>query len=432
MVRLIFIPALVLLLGCVDQTRDVAEAGSPSGQAAVTGSTSTGANSATAVQSNAQELSPKLKVLTNVGENIILPAYQLLRDEAASFVSAESVVSEYCAAIGTDAEFEKFTQTLTRLEALGDSIQAVEVMLVGPLVTGGSGLHNRIHPYSEFQLASCSLDQAVVSHTDGDYDIEIRASNQKGFPAIEYLLANTNLEHTCPAQVPATQKWNDLAAQAQKTQRCNLALTIASDLSLAAQQAYDAWSPANGNYLAEFTAEENVGDNFQALSDALFYIEKNTKSRKLTVPLGLDSDCSATTCGELVESPYLGSSLRNIVKNLETFLLVFDGGEGFGFDDVIDEAGFPEVSRRFRDQVLAAKISAEANTATLAEQVQRLQASNDSRSCVNAFANPTSIEADFPACALAGLVKRVTDDLKIDFVTIVEVSIPGNVQSDND
>jgi hypothetical protein len=117
---------------------------------------------------------------------------------------------------------------------------------------------------------------------------------------------------------------------------------------------------------------------------------------------------------------------------LETFLLVFGGGEGFGFDDVIDEAGFPEVSRRFRDQVLAAKSSAEANTATLAEQVQRLQASNDSRSCVNAFANPTSIEADFPACALAGLVKRVTDDLKIDFVTIVEVSIPGNVQSDND
>jgi hypothetical protein len=29
-------------------------------------------------------------------------------------------------------------------------------------------------------------------------------------------------------------------------------------------------------------------------------------------------------------------------------------------------------------------------------------------------------------------VKRVTDDLKIDFVTIIEVSIPGNVQSDND
>jgi hypothetical protein len=26
----------------------------------------------------------------------------------------------------------------------------------------------------------------------------------------------------------------------------------------------------------------------------------------------------------------------------------------------------------------------------------------------------------------------VTDDLKIDFVTIIEVSIPGNVQSDND
>jgi hypothetical protein len=30
------------------------------------------------------------------------------------------------------------------------------------------------------------------------------------------------------------------------------------------------------------------------------------------------------------------------------------------------------------------------------------------------------------------MVKRIVDDLKIDFVTIVNVSIPGGSQADND
>jgi hypothetical protein len=50
---------------------------------------------------------------------------------------------------------------------------------------------------------------------------------------------------------------------------------------------------------------------------------------------------------------------------------------------------------------------------------------------VNAAAAP-DVESDLVGCRLVGLLKRVSDDLKIDFVTIVGVSIPDGVQSDND
>ena len=117
---------------------------------------------------------------------------------------------------------------------------------------------------------------------------------------------------------------------------------------------------------------------------------------------------------------------------METFLLIYEGGADFGFDDIIEQAGFPDVNQRFRDQVIAARTNAENASVGLAEQVKTLRDSGRSADCVNAYANPDAEDKSFSACNLAGLVKRVTDDLKIDFVTIIEVSIPGNVQSDND
>ena len=51
--------------------------------------------------------------------------------------------------------------------------------------------------------------------------------------------------------------------------------------------------------------------------------------------------------------------------------------------------------------------------------------------CNNAFADPDT-SSDLVGCRLTGAVKRITDDLKIDFVTIVGVLIPDSAQADND
>jgi hypothetical protein len=67
----------------------------------------------------------------------------------------------------------------------------------------------------------------------------------------------------------------------------------------------------------------------------------------------------------------------------------------------------------------------------LTDQIASIQSIDDETNCTNSEANPDDDSA-LDACSLAGLIKKITDDLKIEFVSIVNVPVPGRVQSDND
>ena len=114
------------------------------------------------------------------------------------------------------------------------------------------------------------------------------------------------------------------------------------------------------------------------------------------------------------------------------FKRLFSGADGQGFDDFIRSEGFPEVSERMLTNVDNAISIANSLTGTLVEESARITSSAEETACSNAFASPDSANSDYGACRLNGAVKRVTDDLKIDFVTITGTNIPEGAQSDND
>ena len=89
------------------------------------------------------------------------------------------------------------------------------------------------------------------------------------------------------------------------------------------------------------------------------------------------------------------------------------------------------MAERFRANTQALIDHIDGIDTPLNEQVLAIESQGRATECMNAFANPDT-PAELSACSLVGLVKRVTDDLKIDFVTIVGVSVPGNAQTDND
>ena len=68
----------------------------------------------------------------------------------------------------------------------------------------------------------------------------------------------------------------------------------------------------------------------------------------------------------------------------------------------------------------------------MGSQVVAIKGEAQETECTNAYTNPDTVSEAFPMCTLYGLVKRIVDSLKIDFVTIVNVDIPGGSQSDND
>ena len=133
-----------------------------------------------------------------------------------------------------------------------------------------------------------------------------------------------------------------------------------------------------------------------------------------------------------MESKYSKNSLQNIKSNALAFLEIFEGGTGRGFDDVISEAGFSEVNQSMQTAVADVISAIDTIDTPLYEQALSIDSSAEVTACTNAFSNPGTMDLALPACTLNGLMKRITDLMKIAFVTIVGVNLPSGVQSDND
>jgi hypothetical protein len=206
---------------------------------------------------------------------------------------------------------------------------------------------------------------------------------------------------------------------------------LSEDIAVASTLIHDSWTSEAEPFRDAFLDPTQLGDNFQLMTDALFYIETFSKSQKLTIPLGIDDKCTSLTCSELIESPYSETSLRNLEINANEFLTIFNGGEGLGFDDLIVDEGFADITQRFQTQLADVNERINGSTDSLVDQIGKPESAGTDTDCINAFANPDS-QSSYSACSVAGLIKKVTDDLKIEFVTIVGVAIPGRVQSDND
>ncbi len=415
------------LAGCVDKSRDVS---SPAVGAGSTGPDTTSGSSTNTDSS--EDGFDRQAMMTNLADNVFIPNYQATANLAQEFSSDTGSLATYCGSVGTEDESSDHQVARSDWISLMDAVQKTEMHVVGPALSNDEALQNRVHSYSAGTLATCALDQAVIiANGDEDFQVANRAFNQRGMGAIEYLLFNANLEHSCSSQIDLTASWNDLPEATRKDQRCDLALKLAKDVSAASDLIVDQWTAGDEAYRSEFLAEANLGDNFQMLSDGLFYFETFTKSQKLMIPLGLNDKCSSQTCPSLIESPYSETSLRNIRTNSAEFLRIFNGDSGLGFDDLIINEEHSDIAARFQSQLADIDNKLAQISVSLKDQVAQVGADASDSICVNGFANPDT-ESSIEACSLSGLLKRVTDDLKIEFVAIVGVALPGRVQSDND
>ena len=121
------------------------------------------------------------------------------------------------------------------------TVQATEMHAIGPAAENADALRSQMLSYASGTLSTCGLDISAVLNEEEDFDIGTRSLNQRGFGAIGYLLFNEDLTHTCAAQVPETQSWDDRTEDDRELARCNLARTVASDVAAAANEVNDEW-----------------------------------------------------------------------------------------------------------------------------------------------------------------------------------------------
>ncbi len=399
---------------------------------ACTGGGSSGGDSSDAI---APVPSPEnfdyFSMFINLVDVVILPNYETLSASASNLSDANGPLANYCAAIGSSEETTALGDARAAWLAAMSDFQLTEAHQIGPILKDAGALRSRLITPEDSNFSTCGIDQSTLLSRKPDFGIETRLANQKGLSALEYLLFNEQLDHTCPAQIPETQNWNERTEQQRRLFRCEHAMLLAQDIASAATAVERAWQVDGDNYRAEFAYPDNAEAIISLLSEALFYVEISLKDVKLGPVIGLHNRCSRVACPDNVESPYSQTSLHNIADNLQSFRDLFTGREGLSFDDIIRSEGVAEVSQRIVQQVDDALALLDAAPASLSAQAQSQLALNDDTACINSAANPDADQTAH-ACALHGLVKRITDSMRTDFITVVNLDLPERAQSDND
>jgi len=362
-------------------------------------------------------------MVAHLAEQVLLPTYEAFASRAAELGPA---VDAYCAALGGEQESTARDAAQDGWRAAMLEWQAAEVMLVGPAAMDGHALRDLI--YSWPFTSTCAVDREVMErHLDPDaYDIASELSNRRGLPALEHVLFSTSLEHTCSAASPP-KGWDALTDAVRAQARCGFAQAAAADLAALADAVATGWRADGGNYVAQLARAGDSGSDIGSpqeaanlLSDAMFYIDTQTKDMKLGEPAGIaDNSCGAVEepCADELESRTSGHSKENVIRNLEGFRMLYSGDPdpadpgGLGFDDFLVGLNQGDVAEQMASDIDDAIAAAGAIPGTLEEALG---------------ADRDSVVVTYDA------VKTVTDSLKSQFLTILGLDIPDGAAGDND
>ncbi len=382
---------------------------SGSGGAGAVGNVDASADVA-APQLDAGEFS-RAALLRSLG-NCALETYKTARDRA----------GELAAALDDPAAELHGSRVATAWALAIDAWQQAELMQFGPAATpekpGGQDLRYQI--YSWPNVSYCSVDDQILKLGYEQPGFENSVANQRGLGALEYLIFHAPPTNSCSPSLPINRpdRWPALAVDAIEARRLAYARVAARDVRARAAALVDAWT---ANFLSTFTGA-GPGNSvfptdqiaFNAVTNAMFYLEKEVKDEKLARPLGKSELCTATFCPELLESRFANRSKQHIRSNLIGFEKLFTGcGPGFyGFADLLTASGAGQLATTMGNDVDAAIAAVDAiEEADLGAALAADRASVD---------------------ALYEAIRQVTTALKIEFVTILDLELPDGTQGDND
>ncbi len=359
-------------------------------------------------------------LLASVGAAVVLPAVEAFAAEAAALQEAVDAWDAALAADG-DGATARATAQGAFLGAMG-RWQVVEVLQFGPTASslsalGGADLRDAI--YSWPTSLPCRVDQEIVEAawgTEGWVDAEL--PNVLGLDALEYLLFREDAGNGCPPIAAINEgDWQALDPDEIDRRRAAYAAVLAAAVAATADALVDAWAPGGGDFGAELAAAgqgstlfPSEQDALDELFEALFYVELVTKDRKLARPLGL-RDCFDPTCPLDLELRWSDGGRDAIAANVEGFRLLFGGGGGDGFDDLLRAIDQDALVDGIEGALLGVDAALDALPAGLAD---------------------TLAEEPDALLALHDALKDLTDRLKGDFALLLSLQIPTDAAGDND
>ena len=308
-----------------------------------------------------------------------------------------------------------------------DAWQEAEVMQFGPLgptsLPGGQGLRDAF--YSWPLIGRCQIDRAIANKTYASADFGKGLVTTRGLGALEYLLFYAGEGNGCGSSedINASGTWAALSKEELAGRRAAYAKVVASELSARSGALVELWTTS---YLATFTTAGNGSTVYRtadaalnSVFDALMYVDSITKDRKVAIPIGLvdPAACDAPPCPELLESKYAVRGKHHVRSNLVALRKLVTGCDpefkGQAFDDLFDARGAGSVGDELDADLVAAIAAVDAFPHASFEDAM-------------AKGDLAAIEK------LRAAIKRVTDTLKTDFVTVLHLDLPMRVAGDMD
>lgn len=369
------------------------------------------------------------KMLINIGTNIIARDVEAF---ATQVPVLKNSLRQYCEALslGSTARREE-TQAQLDWERVMLAFHAVQAAPFGPLMDNGRELNDFL--YSWPLLNTCDIDRRVVDNSKATVDVNSLKLNVRGLGAVEYLLFEKSLKSTCNLRAhPTMADWNARDDQSKKIERCAWAQELVKDIEVKATSLQNKWSTQNGNFtkhLIDGSRYRSMKESINALTDALSNIEK-VKDLKLGRPLARHKDCASEKCPRDVEHLYSGLSLASVEAQLKAFRAIFVGSystqSGFGFDDLLEQAGRSDVANKViasLDKALAS-VRAAQNQGSLIEQIDAM----DATLCKASTMSDRKVEI----CAVHADVRDVAFLLKTEVLAALALRAPPTHQGDND
>jgi predicted lipoprotein len=305
------------------------------------------------------------------------------------------------------------------------SWQRAEIFRFGPAAPmaedpGGRDLRAPIYFFPLF--SRCRVDEQTESRAYERAAFAASSFNARGLSALEYLLFYGGADNGCASHSDLNDEglWDALGSTERARRKAAYAAVLGGDVLAGVGALREAWG--SGGFRAELVGAgtgssvyESEQTALNAVNRGLFYVEVELKDLKLGRPLGLTTQCSSPPCPEFVESPYALVSTQSMADNLVGFRRLFQGcgedNEGVGFDDWLGAVGAADTAER----MLAALDAAEAAVARLEPPFERALTENQAA-----------------ALDVHTAVKGITDLLKSEMVSVLDLELPMGSEGDND
>jgi predicted lipoprotein len=293
------------------------------------------------------------------------------------------------------------------------NVQQLEVMQFGLIEGARDNFYN--WPLND----SCRLDVQIASAPLEDFDTV--SNSRRGLNAVEYILFKPEVLASCASQFSAISTWqSDNTSAEQKLARCEYAKRISADLVVTATELKA--ELVNYDITSEFTSLQAAANS---ISDALFYIDKQTKDAKIRDVLPQES--TGVFSANLLESQFALVSKTHLKNNLIGAKAILQAG----LNDYLIASGQQSIATEMiltLDNAITNidAISGNMNTA--------ITGASEASACINNAANGTyDGSSDIQSiCALQFNIKEFTDILKFEFAQTLSFIRPAIADGDND